>query len=123
MNELNEITDHRIIPEDTQEASFALRTATCCSFGVNRILLCTNIVALSSSTSYALILPLAESALDLIAGAIIAYTAAHSKFTLHDLIKYPVESHVCPGPAVNWNDRLGENWRIKVDSPPLFMNR
>lgn len=90
MNELNEITEDSLIPEDAQEASVGIRGATYFSFGVNLCLLIAKAIALSSSTSYTLISSLADSALDLIAGTIIAVTAANSKFTRDDLVKYPV---------------------------------
>jgi divalent metal cation (Fe/Co/Zn/Cd) transporter len=90
MNELNEITEDSVLPDDGQEASAGIRFATYCSFAVNLCLLCAKAIALSSSTSYTLISSVADSALDLIAGMIIACTAAHSKFTRDDLLKYPV---------------------------------
>jgi divalent metal cation (Fe/Co/Zn/Cd) transporter len=90
MNELNEITHESMIPRDENEASFGIRCATYLSFVINFCLLVGKAVALSTSTSYTLISSLADSCLDLIAGTIIAYTAAKSKFTREDLLKYPV---------------------------------
>lgn len=91
MSDLNDqLTDETYIPPDKNEATFGVRCATYCSFGINFLLLVGKAVALSSSTSYTLISSLADSCLDLIAGTIISCTAAHSKFTADDLGKYPV---------------------------------
>jgi divalent metal cation (Fe/Co/Zn/Cd) transporter len=90
MNELNEITDESAIPRDQNEASFGVRCATYISFAINFCLLVGKAIAVSTSTSYTLISSLADSCLDLIAGTIIACTAAKSKFTREDLLKYPV---------------------------------
>ncbi|OHS98285.1 cation efflux family protein [Tritrichomonas foetus] len=90
MSDLNEVTEEELIHKDKNEASFGIRCATYCSFGINFILLVGKAIALSGSVSYTIISSLADSALDLIAGTIISCTAAHSKFTLDDLGKYPV---------------------------------
>lgn len=90
MNELNDVRDDSLLAPDTNEASFGIRFATYFSFGVNFMLLIAKAVALSSATSYSIISSLADSALDIIAGTIISCTAAHSKFTVDDLGKYPV---------------------------------
>ncbi|OHT03707.1 cation efflux family protein [Tritrichomonas foetus] len=90
MTDLNEVTEDGFITPDQNEASFKIRCATYCSFGINFCLLVGKAIALSSSTSYTLISSLADSCLDLIAGTIISCTAAHSKFTYEDLGKYPV---------------------------------
>lgn len=91
MSDLNEqLNDDALLQPDKNEANFGIRCATYCSFGINFILLVGKAIALSSSTSYTLISSLADSCLDLIAGTIISCTAAHSKFTVDDLGKYPV---------------------------------
>jgi cation diffusion facilitator family transporter len=90
MNELNEITEDSVLPEDSQGTSVGIRAATYISFCVNLCLLIGKAIALSSSTSYTLISSTADSALDLIGGIIVAITAANSKFTRDDLVKYPV---------------------------------
>lgn len=94
MSDLNESAnqsdDDIINSEDKMHASFKVRLATYASFGVNFLLLCGKAFALSTATSYSLISSLADSALDLIAGIIIACSAANSKFTREDMGKYPV---------------------------------
>jgi cation diffusion facilitator family transporter len=90
MNELNEIHEDDDLRPDQNEAGLSIRCATYCSFAVNFLLLVGKAIALSTSTSYTLISSLADSCLDLIAGTIIAWTAAHSKFTREDMVKYPV---------------------------------
>lgn len=94
MSDLNESAnqsdDDIINSEDKASANFKVRCATYTSFFVNFCLLCGKAFALSTATSYSLISSLADSALDLIAGIIIACSAANSKFTREDLGKYPV---------------------------------
>lgn len=91
MSDLNEqLEEDSLLQPDRTEATFGIRCATYCSFGINFLLLVGKAIALSSSTSYTLISSLADSCLDLIAGTIISCTAAHSKFTVDDLGKYPV---------------------------------
>ena len=90
MDELSEVPDYSLSPEDKTEASFKVRCATYCSFGLNLMLLCGKAVAMSTSASYTIMSSLADSCLDIIGGLIISFTAANSKFTEDDRAKYPV---------------------------------
>ncbi|KAH0790155.1 cation efflux family protein [Histomonas meleagridis] len=90
LSDLQNEDDGALIEKDKNEASFKVRCATIMSFFINFCLLCGKAFALSTSTSNTLISSLADSALDLVAGIIISCSAAHSKFTREDLIKYPV---------------------------------
>lgn len=88
--ELDQINYEGPIPEDKSEASPCIRVATYISFFLNLCLLLAKSVALHSSQSYTIISSLCDSCLDLIAGVIISYTAANSKFTKDDVHKYPL---------------------------------
>ena len=90
MDELSEVHDYSFSPEDKNEASFKVRCATYCSFGLNLMLLCGKAVAMSTSSSYTIMSSLADSCLDIIGGIIISLAAANSKYTEEDRAKYPV---------------------------------
>jgi divalent metal cation (Fe/Co/Zn/Cd) transporter len=90
MDELNEVPDYSIPQEDRNEASFCVRCATYCSFGLNFMLLCGKALAMSTSASYTIMSSLTDSCLDIIGGFIISCTAANSRFTPEDQMKYPV---------------------------------
>lgn len=90
ITELDEVVNNELIPEDKHAASKKIRCATYISFTINLCLLVAKAFALYSSASYTIISSLCDSALDIIAGIIIACTAANSKFTREDMGKYPV---------------------------------
>jgi cation diffusion facilitator family transporter len=97
MDELNTVPDYSIEPDSQHEVNFCVRCATYCSFGLNLMLLCGKGLAMSTSSSYTIMSSLADSCLDIIAGVIISWTAANSKVTPEDRIKYPVgKSRVSP---------------------------
>ncbi|OHT11200.1 Metal tolerance protein 4 [Tritrichomonas foetus] len=90
MDELNQPPDYEDDFEDKNEANFCIRCATYCSFGLNLMLLVGKALAMSTSASYTIMSSLADSCLDIIAGIIISCTAANSKTTDEDRLKYPV---------------------------------
>ena len=90
MGELDEIQVDSPIETDENEASDCVRFATYTSFCINVLLLCAKSLALHSSQSYTIISSLCDSCLDLIAGVVISYTAANSKFTKDDIRDYPI---------------------------------
>ena len=89
MDELNEVPDYSVEAPEREEVSFCVRCATYCSFGLNLMLLCGKAVAMSTSSSYTIMSSLADSCLDIIGGIIISCTAANSKYTDEDKVKYP----------------------------------
>jgi hypothetical protein len=90
MDELNEVPDYDSPSADRNEASFCVRCATYCSFGLNFMLLCGKALAMSTSASYTIMSSLTDSCLDIIGGIIISCTAANSQYTADDQMKYPV---------------------------------
>jgi cation diffusion facilitator family transporter len=97
MEELNEDPDFDSPSADCHEATFCVRCATYCAFGLNFMFLCGKALAMSTSASYSILSSLTDSCLDLISGVIIACTAAHSKYTADDYAKYPVgKSRISP---------------------------
>jgi cation diffusion facilitator family transporter len=90
MDELNEIPDYGGPDELRGEASFCVRCATYCSFGLNFMLLCSKALAMSTSASYTIMSSLTDSCLDIIGGIIISCTAANSQYTADDRARYPV---------------------------------
>lgn len=89
IDELDEIPDYSTEKFDANEANFAIRCSTYCSFGLNMMLLTGKAIAMSTSSSYTIMSSLADSCLDIIAGIIISYTAATSQTTEEDKLKYP----------------------------------
>lgn len=89
MEQLNEVPDLSTTTTDREEASFCVRCATYCSFGLNLMLLCGKALAMSTSSSYTIMSSLADSCLDIIGGIIISCTAANSGYTEEDSIRYP----------------------------------
>jgi hypothetical protein len=78
MDELNEIPDYSAQGDDRDEASFCVRCAIYCLFGLNFMLLWSKAVAMSTSASYTIMSSLMDSCLDIIDGIIISCTAANS---------------------------------------------
>ena len=89
MDQLNEVPDYSVDKDEREEASFCVRCATYCSFGLNLMLLCGKALAMSTSSSYTIMSSLADSCLDIIGGIIISCTAANSGYTEEDKVKYP----------------------------------
>ena len=90
MTELDQINTDNVVEADKNEASPCIQIATYVSFWLNFLLLLAKSAALHSSQSYTIISSLCDSCLDLIAGVIISYTAANSKFSKEDLERFPI---------------------------------
>lgn len=89
IDQINQTPNTDDSPGNKHEASFSIRCAAYCSFGLNLILHLGKAFAISSS-SYTIMSSLADSCLDIIAGIIISCTSIYSKTTEEDKIKYQV---------------------------------